>query len=365
MKFNHMLQFISNQWLLLLKNIPINANIRLRIYRMLVKMTDEPASLPIYDAITELRNNEIMHGYKSRLWYIYTAILDRMHNYGDSFATALIHYVPAQDVLILVSSEQHDITQGLKILIDNYTKIGKLRQEFLQALSYPIAMSLLLLLVVGYISIKIIPQFTQNIQPNSILSASSIILVDISKNFYLYLISIIIIVLIIIILILWALPNFNNYFRKYLEHIFPFNIYRIVTGCGFLFALNAMSKAGYIQYEALEQMLLLAKPYLKYRIQKIMHYMINGADIGQALITSNLNFPDKSILRELAIYLRYSHDDELDGLAQLLLDESLLKIKVHSYVLRVMITGCVFMVIAFFYFAIYQFATDLANIEYY
>lgn len=346
------------------KKTGMNYKRRMMMYRMLEKMTGEPASLQINEAIEELRALELKKNLKTRVWYVYDDIMEQMRNSDADFANALSRYVPQQDTMIIAASEQDDITLGFNTVIENNKKTTEMKKTFTSALSYPILMVCVLLALLYFFSVKIIPEFVDNVPQGTPLSASSEFLVVIANNFN-YWFSILVISLIILALfVIWALPNFTNKYRKYLENIAPFNMYRIMVGCGFLFALNSLSKAGFMQIDALEQMVKLAKPYLRYRIDIIMDKMADGMDIGQALIESKLDFPDKQMVLELAIQTKYSEDDSLEILSNNLAEDGLEAIRKQAQFLKFAITVIVFGSIGFLYLAIYQFGLDLGNVKF-
>jgi type II secretory pathway component PulF len=334
---------------------------RMKMYRMLEKMTGEPASLQINEAIEELREIEVSKDLKSRLWYVYDDVIEQMRNSDADFANSLSKYVTQQDTMIIAASEQDDITTGFTTVIENNKKTSEMKKAFTSALSYPVLLLAVLLTLLYYFSVKVIPAFVDSIQPGVILSQSSIFLMYLSNNFKVWFTILIIFIIIFSVTIIWALPNFNNKYRKYLENIPPFNMYRIMVGCGFLFALNSLGRSGYMQYESLEQMVGLAKPYLKYRIQVIMEYMADGLDIGQALIQSKLDFPDKQMVRELAIQIKYSDDDSLESLSATLAEDGLETMKVQAAGLKFAISILVYGTIGYLYFAVYQFGIDLGT----
>lgn len=344
------------------KNI-MNYKQRLAMYRMLEKMTAEPAMLQINEAVEELRNLELHQDFKTRLWYVYDDILEQMRSTDANFAKSLSPYIPQQDTMILSASEQDDITYGFTTVIENNKKTYEMKQAFSQALAYPLLMVGVLLSLLYYFSVRVIPAFTDNIPAGAILSNSSVFLVSLANNFNWWFSSLMIMVITVVIFSIWALPNLINEKRRYLEDVPPFNMYRIMVGCGFLFALNSLGRAGFMQIDALQQMELVAKPYLRYRIQVVMDLMADGMDIGQALIKSNLNFPDKQMVRELAIQIKYSEDDSLEVLSSTLAEDGLLAIKNQAQFLKFIITFIVFMTIGYLYFAIYQFGLDLGNIS--
>ncbi|MBP9741746.1 MAG: type II secretion system F family protein [Burkholderiales bacterium] len=336
---------------------------RQKIYRMLEKMTAEPAVLQINEALAELKMLEARGELKSRLWYVYDDIMEQMRSSEADFAHALAKYVPQQDTMIIAASEQDDITLGFTTVIENNRKTNEMKQAFTQALAYPILMVCVLVTLLFYFSIKVIPAFMESMQSGVVLSSSSVFLVEMAQSFNWWFSLLVIGIVGVGLFIVWALPNLTHKYRKFLEDLPPFNMYRIMIGCGFLFALNSLSKSGYLQYEALEQMLKLAKPYLRYRIELLMDKMADGLDIGEALIYSKLNFPDKQMVRELAIQIKYSDEDTLEVLSSNLAEDGLEIIKIQAQIMRFLITFIVFGVIAFLYFAVYQFGSDLANVK--
>ena len=336
---------------------------RMKMYRMFEKMTAEPASLQINEAVEELRNLEVERDLRSRLWYVYDDIMEQMRNTDADFANSLSKYVPQQDTMIIAASEQDDITTGFATVIENNKKTNEMKKAFVSALSYPLLLVCVLLALLFYFSVKVIPAFVESIQPGTVLSPSSVFLVKLSNNFASWFTILITSIVVFTLAIYWALPNLTNKYRKYLENIAPFNMYRIMVGCGFLFALNSLGRSGFMQLEALEQMGTLAKPYLKHRIMLIMEQMADGLDIGQALIQSKLDFPDKQMVKELAIFIKYSDDDSLDSLSASLAEDGLETIKLQASAMKLLINFLVYGCIGLLYFSVYQFGIDLGTTQ--
>ena len=336
---------------------------RMALYRMLEKMTGEPATLQINEAIAELKTLEVNSLLKSRMWFVLDDVMEQMRSTDADFAKALSRYVPQQDTMIISASEQDDITIGFTTVIENNKKTSEMKKAFVQALSYPLLMVVVLLALLYYFSVEVIPAFTEHIPDDVILSTSSIIMIHMSNSFNWWFSILVLVIVTYSVFIVWALPNLTTKHRKYLENIAPFNMYRIMIGCGFLFALNSLGRAGFMQIDALEQMVKLAKPYLKHRILIVMDLMADGMDLGQALIESKLDFPDKQMVRELAIQTKYSDDDSLEILSNTLAEDGLETIKRQANILKFIITIIVFSTIGFLYFGVYQFGSDIGNIK--
>ena len=106
----------------LTKKLAMGYKQRMKMYRMLEKMTAEPASLQINEAVEELRSLEVERNLKTRLWYVYDDIMEQMRNSDANFANSLSKYVPQQDTMIISASEQDDITSGFITVIENNKK---------------------------------------------------------------------------------------------------------------------------------------------------------------------------------------------------------------------------------------------------
>ncbi len=361
-KLNYLLVHIHNKLSFILRKTIMNFKTRMALYRMLEKMTGRPASLQIHEAIEELKALEIKQDYKSRLWYVLDDVMNNMRTGEAKFAKSLTRYVPEQDVMIISASEEDDITVGFTTVIANNLQNKKMKDAFISALTYPVLILIVLFNLLYYFSNNVVPVFVQNIPDGAVLSISSQLLVIMSNTFNWWFSILLIISIGTISLIIWALPNLSHGIRQYLEDIPPFNMYRIVVGCGFLFALSSLSRAGFKQDDSLEQMVHLAKPYLRYRIQAVQELMTEGMDIGQALVESKLNFPDKQMVLELAIQTKYSDDDSLEVLSATLAEDGLTAIKRQANSIRFLITALVFSTIGFLYFGVYQFGADLGNV---
>ncbi len=336
---------------------------RMAMYRMLEKMTGEPASLQINDAVIELRGLEDDKGSRSPLWYIYDDVIEDMRSSDAGFAGAMAKFVPQQDTMIIHASEQDDITLGFRTVIENNKKTHAMKQEFMKALLYP---SFLIVAVLGlfyYFSLYVIPVMAENIPKGSNISASSAFLIAMANSFYWWFSILMVTLVVMVISINWALPNLATKHRKYFEDIPPFNMYRLMIGCGFMFALNSLSRAGYIQIDALEQMLGLSKPYLRHRVEVLMDLMSDGKDLGEALIHSGLDFPDKQMVRELAIQVKYSEEDALEILSNTLAEDGLETIRAQAKVINIAITLFVFSCIGFLYLSIFGLGMELGNVQ--
>jgi type II secretory pathway component PulF len=133
-----------NQLARIRKTTALSYKKRLAMYRMLEKMTAEPATLQINEAVEELKALELINGLRSPLWYVYEDVMEQMRNSDANFANALAKYVPQQDTMIIAASEQDDITIGFTTVIENNQKTSQMKKAFTSALAYPLLMVIIL-----------------------------------------------------------------------------------------------------------------------------------------------------------------------------------------------------------------------------
>ena len=353
---------ILNRWAYLTRKSAMTFKTRMAMYRMMEKMTGEPAALPVFNAVEELQSLEESKGMKTRLWYVYQDIIDELRSSGDGFADAIAKYIPEQDVMVLVASEQGDIDEGFRSLIEINKKMKLMKKAFLGAVTYPGFLTVVILGFISYFSLYVIPQYIEYIPPGTVLSGLSEGLVIMAKYYFVWFPSLVSLIIGTLVFIIWALPNLKNKYRKYLENLPPFNMYRIMVGGGFLFALNSLTRAGFQELEALHMMVSMAKPYLKHRIEVIIDQLADGKNIGEALIDCQLEFPDRQMVKELAIQNKYNDsEDSLDILSKTLTDDGLETIKVQSVALNSSFMCIFFGILGFLVLGLLKLQMDMAG----
>ena len=353
---------LHNKFMEATKRFGLDKNKRMSMYRSLERMTADPASLQINDAIKELQKLQEVKGYRNREWYIYQDILEQLSD-RDNFGTAIARYIPQQDSIIISAAEQEDITIGFTSVIAMNKKTQLMKKAYVSAITYPVILLVLLLVIIYYFASIVVPQMTSTMTSSSKLSGISSLLVAFTNSFSYWFPVLCISVISLIGFIIWAIPNLTGTKRKYIENFPPFNMYKIVVGCGFLYSLNSLSQAGYMHIEALDKMVDGVNKYLRSRILVLMDLLADGMDVGQALIASKMDFPDKKMLTELAIQIEYSDsEDGLEMLANTLAEDGLETIQRQARILNTCCTILIASIVAFLYMGIYSLGSDISNI---
>lgn len=346
----------------ILKRKAFNFNVRMSFYDKIFRLCSNEVNLSFNNVVEALREQQYkLHKGRSILYFVYTDIASRLSS-GASESEALSGFVPDVDAMMINSFKDDDISAGFKSLMDYNIKVKEMNSALLKALMYPGLLFGISIVVVWYFSISLIPALTASLTPDMQLSDASSMMIALSNNFYSFLIILAIFLIVLIFVLSWALPNYNGKFRKSLEKIPPFSIYRIVNGCGFLNALAALSNSGYQQYEAIEEMKENSTKYLAYRLELIAEQIKGSKNLGSALVDINLDFPDKKMLEDIELISRFGVlEDSLSKMADDMTEKGLTLINKQATILKHVATGVISFTIMFMFNGIYALSNDLGN----
>jgi hypothetical protein len=90
-----------------------------------------------------------------------------------------------------------------------------------------------------------------------------------------------------------ALPRLTGTFRTRLEAVFPFSVYRDLTGTSWLRALAILLSAGLREQQTHEALLASASPYMRERLDALLE--IDNLPLAAALDTTGLEWPKPSM----------------------------------------------------------------------
>ena len=132
-----------------------------------------------------------------------------------------------------------------------------------------------------------------------------------------------------------------------------------ITG---LLALSALVKGGVPVSIALQSLRRDSNPYLKERIDKTLSFIKNGDNLGQSLMKTGLNFPDKEIISDLKIYSELDNfEDALEKLANDWLEESVFMIEQKASVLNMAAMLAVSGVICWAVFGVFEMQEQITD----
>lgn len=303
----------------------------------------------------EKQNN---NGKETSLSKIYTLFLEN-HSLGTKMGEVMSDWVPAAEAVQIFAAERSGrICEGFR----QAYKIAKQQAIFIKMFKQAlIAPALQLLMAVGILAmafISLIPTVANTISAEKRSGLSNFVY-SMSQTFHWWFAGFLIFIIALIIWLVWALPNLNNSLRLKLENIPPFSIYRIMVGAGFMEAFNALLNSNVTQREALLILEKFAKPYLKYRINRIQE--LTEQNFGQALISIKLDFPDKEVINELAMASKQGNIAKaLPDVVESFQSEGVELIQLQANIANGIARAIVFAVILFLMLSSFTFVIDMA-----
>ena len=108
----------------------------------------------------------------------------------------------------------------------------------------------------------------------------------------------------VILFFSFLLPRWVSPRRRHFDPYFPFSIYRLLHGVGFLVSLSVLVDAGQQMSTALARMRNLSNPWVSSKISDILVRLTRGLDFDDALWDADPGFPDRNANRELRMILR-------------------------------------------------------------
>ena len=272
---------------------------RLKIYRKLISLLRNRFSL--MDALDRIRGIITNDG-KNPDEPLALAILywSRSLQNGNPFSVALEGWAPASERLMLSVGDVSHLEGALENLIKVTEGTTKMKQPLVSAISYPMFLSMMTVLIIYAIGVYMVPPM-MSAAPNTRWTGSARDLVQLSvwiqKN-WLFAFSFLPTVFFLIYL---TLGRWKGKTRSWFDNVPPWSLYRIFVGVTWMLAMAALVRAGTPVSQALRSLRHDASPYLLYRIDSALVFINNGDNLGEALNKTGLGLPDKEIIGDLRI----------------------------------------------------------------
>lgn len=310
---------------------------RLKIYRKLISLLRNRFSL--MDALDRIRGIITNDG-KNPDEPLALAILywSRSLQNGNPFSVALEGWAPASERLMLSVGDVSHLEGALENLIKVTEGTTKMKQPLVSAISYPMFLSMMTVLIIYAIGVYMVPPM-MSAAPNTRWTGSARDLVQLSawiqKNWLLafsFLPT-------VFFLIYLTLGRWKGKTRAWFDNVPPWSLYRIFVGVTWMLAMAALVRAGTPVSQALRSLRHDASPYLLYRIDSALVFINNGDNLGEALNKTGLGFPDKEIIGDLRIYSEMDNfQGALDQMANEWLENSVTGISQKAAVLNMVAT---------------------------
>ncbi len=236
---------------------------------------------------------------------------------GKSFSEAITGWVPDDEKMFLKAGEddiQKAFTTVTELLTANEMMAKTLKKGFIVPVIF-LTIAVALMLFYAYV---LIPTFLESAPKGAVFTGMAGAVQSTTAFVRDWLVLILAVLLGIIALIFYSLPRWTGKLRIVCDKFFPWKIYRIKQGLGWLLALSALTSQGYKTFDAMTLLSEGANPWLKQRLDAVIQNQKNKMDFGAALIETPYQFPDQDILDDIAVY---SQDGDFDKALEIVANE--------------------------------------------
>lgn len=254
---------------------------------------------------------------------------------GMSFSETTRGWLPDEETLLVTSGN----VSNLVIALENTTRVvesaSRIRRAVRNAVAYPLFLVALTFVLIIMVGLYLIPPLVE-VAGNDIIwrgTARGLILMSefMVSNWYWFVIGI----FVLITVVGFSLDNLSGRLRAAFDKIPPWNIYKIRVSVGWLMSLSAMVAAGITIPDAMRMLADNANKYLRDILEKTLHNIANGENLGLSLLNTGAKFPNQEIIGDLMIYAdMVDFDKNLTSIANDYLDESVRKMESISNVLN-------------------------------
>lgn len=273
---------------------------------------------------------------------------------GQTFADALKGWAPDRERMMLAVGDASDLENALLNLIKVTEGTTKMIRPIVGAVTYPAFLFMMAVFIVYGIGVYMVPPMLEA-APGVHWKGSAKDLADISDWISVNWPIAFSFLPVTMIIIYATIGIWTGKVRAAVDNLPPWSLYKVFVGITWLLALAALVKGGVPVSRALVAIRRNSSKYLKERIDKMLHYINNGDNLGTALAKTKLNFPDKEVVADLRVYSELDNFEEaLENLANEWLEESVYLISQKAEILNMVALLTVSGVIAWTVLAVFQ-----------
>ncbi|EEG5674670.1 type II secretion protein F [Salmonella enterica] len=257
------------------------------------------ADLPLYDSVVKLQTEGRLllgAGFVKKL----QAFLDKMAT-TESVSGVFEGFVPREELGVIYSSEKSgSLADGFLSIVITMTFEQQLRSQLIKAVSFPLIMLCLALVVIGGYAVKVFPAFEKVIPTSRWPGVTQVLYsfgTQLAHGLWVYIIVIFVVVVILVRLVMYNVTGKVR--NQILDRILPFSAYRKMSASLFLSSLSAMLRNNIPLNESLDVIRLNANRWMRNHLALMQNNMAQGQPYGKALNTGLLG---SSELLNISLY---------------------------------------------------------------
>ncbi|HAK4778123.1 TPA: type II secretion protein F [Salmonella enterica] len=246
------------------------------------------ADLPLYDSVVKLQTEGktlLGAGFVKKL----QAFLDKMAT-TESVSGVFEGFVPREELGVIYSSEKSGaLAEGFLSIVTTLKFEQQLRSQLIKAVSFPLIMLCLALVVIGGYAVKVFPAFEKVISTNRWPMVTQVLYSFGTALYHGLWIYILVAFVMVVIIIRVVMSNVTGGLRnKLLDRVLPFSAYKRMSSSLFLSSLSSMLRNNIPLNESLDVIRLNANRWMRYHLALMQNNMALGQPYGRAMDTGLL-----------------------------------------------------------------------------
>lgn len=186
-------------------------------------------------------------------------------------------HVPISEALLIEAGDMSGrLHLGLESAVQLLSQRLSLYDRVLKALWRPMGYGLLMLVLMVFLSLKILPEFEKT-RPKLSWPKEALELAWVCDHVFLGALTLSVMVVLAVLGLMWFLPNATPRSRAWLDQwVWPFQLYASFQGACFLLALSAFIQAGSGFTQAVQSIRQSASPYMADQCKRLLHSLKMG-----------------------------------------------------------------------------------------
>ncbi|KHK00242.1 Type II secretion inner membrane protein (PulF) [Desulfovibrio sp. TomC] len=224
---------------------------------------------------------------------------------GHNLGASLGDFATPEEIMLISSGQRSGrLPDGLELAAGLLAARQKIVGAVVSALAYPVFLFGVCMLLLGVVSVMVMPKFAMLSDPTKWHGAAAAFYRMTSFVASFSGVITLIVLLAIIATALVTLPAWTGRLRLFVENLPPWSIYRLTVGSVWLYTLATMMRSGIQLSHILESMINseAVSPYLRERILAISIENGVGKNLGESMYDCGMGFPDQELIDDLRVY---------------------------------------------------------------
>jgi type II secretory pathway component PulF len=306
---------------------------RMRLYRKLSKYLKD--GFQMSRALDEMHLHAVEAGRSGKITKIVIDDLRKSVANGTGLAPALRNWAPNGERMTIEGGEK---AGKLSIALEKAIQISGtaqvIRNTLIAGLAYPTLLFSLTIFYMAMFGTMVIPAFEEVLPREQWtgLGGQMAFLSDFVRSWLTPTLAFLGIMIVSVIL---SMPRWKKGLRVKFDRYPPYSIYRVIQGSAFMLTVSGMLRSGIPLVRCFEILAREASPWYRERLERTLHLLNSGNNLGDALKLTGYEFPDRESINDLRAYSEMSNvEDALEILGNEWLSETVEKITSQTAVMR-------------------------------